>query len=55
MNTLGIIFIVLGVIFILNWVPIIGWIFSIPLGISAFILWVALMLKPIKGKCINYL
>ena len=35
---------------ILNWIPVIGWIFSMLLGIAAFVLWILLILKAYQGQ-----
>ena len=35
---------------ILGWIPFIGWIFGIIIGILAFVLWIILMIKAFKGE-----
>ena len=35
---------------ILNWIPVIGWIFSMLLGIAAFVLWILLIFKAYQGQ-----
>ena len=46
--------IVFGVISIANavldWLPVIGWIISVALGIVAFVLWIILMVKAGRGE-----
>lgn len=37
-------------VIILNFIPIVGWILSVLLGILAFILWVVLMYKAYQGQ-----
>jgi uncharacterized membrane protein len=38
---------------ILNYIPIIGWIINILLGIAAFILWLILMFKTYQGQMVK--
>ncbi len=38
---------------ILNFIPIIGWIINILLGIAAFILWIILMYKAYQGQIVK--
>lgn len=35
---------------ILGWIPFIGWIFGIIIGILAFVLWIILMIKAFQGE-----
>jgi len=35
---------------ILDWIPIIGWIFGLVLGIVMFVLWIILMVKAHRGE-----
>ena len=37
-------------VIVLNFIPVIGWIISLILGIAAFILWIVLMLKAYQGQ-----
>ncbi len=38
------------IVFILNWIPIVGWILNIIIGVVAFILWIILMYKAYQGE-----
>ena len=35
---------------LLDWIPAIGWIISVGLGIVAFVLWIVLMVKAYRGE-----
>ena len=38
------------IVIILNFIPVVGWIISVILGIAAFIIWIVLMLKAYQGE-----